>query len=109
MRFIPERRSGVTQTRNVMRTGQGRMILRDGAEVPLTYCLAILKDRSRCHGTLFGDLSQIDAQEFTSTIRYVLADGEQFMLRVTTSSDVDLTFVGDLDQLAHQNDSEVIA
>ncbi|WP_131858319.1 hypothetical protein [Bosea sp. BK604] len=85
------------------------MILRDGTAVPLAYCLAILKDRSRCHGTLFGDLSRIDPQEFADKFRYILEDGGELMLRVTTHSDVDLTFVGDIDQLADQSAIEKIA
>jgi hypothetical protein len=86
-----------------MKSGQGRLILRDGTDVPLDYCLATLKDGTRRHGSLIGDLSKIDKGEFAYLARYVPADGEEFALLVTTFNDNYLTFVSPVVQLARQD------
>lgn len=78
-----------------MLVGQGRLILRDGTFVALNYYLATLKDRTRRHGCLIGDLSKIDTEEFAYQLRYLPLDRAEFTLLVTTFSDKQLTFVSD--------------
>lgn len=78
-----------------MKVGQGRLILRDGTFVPLDYCLATLKDSTRRHGTLIGDLSKIDTEEFARRLRYIPVDGPELTLLITTFGDRQLTFVSD--------------
>lgn len=79
-----------------MKSGQGRLILRDGTDVPLDFCLATLKDGTRRHGTLMGDLTKVDVGEFAYKVRFVPADGEEFVLLVTSFNDNCLTFLGDV-------------
>ncbi|WP_114853052.1 hypothetical protein [Bosea caraganae] len=87
-----------------MKSGHGRLILRDGMDVPLDYCMAALKEGARRHGSLIGDLSKIDAGEFAYTIRYVPADDDEFTLLVTTFHDNYLTFVSDVVQSGYPHE-----
>ncbi|TCR61897.1 hypothetical protein [Bosea sp. BK604] len=92
-----------------MKTGQGRLILRDGSDVPLDYCFATLRDGTRRHGSLFGDLSKIDWGEFAYNLHYHPADGTEFPVLITTFGDGYLTFVSDVVQLARERkDKEVV-
>lgn len=76
-----------------MKSGHGRLILRDGTDVSLEYRLATAEGGTQRQGTLIGDLSTIDPGEFTYKVRYVPADGEAFALLVTTFTDRHLAFI----------------
>lgn len=82
-----------------MKSGQGRLILRDGTDVPLQFSFTDPNGAGR-HGSLIGDLSQIDPGEFAYRLRYVPAHGNTIALLVTNFSDKHLTFIVDFDERA---------
>lgn len=86
-----------------MKSGQGRLILRDVTDVPLQFSFTD-PNGARRHGSLIGDLSQIDPGECAYRLRYVLADGNTIALLVTKFSDKRLTFIVDFDERAINDD-----
>lgn len=89
----------VSPSESIMKSGQGRLILRDGTDVPLQFSFTD-PNGARRHGSLIGDLSQIDPGEFAYKLRYALADGNTIALLVTKFSDKHLTFIVDFDERA---------
>lgn len=78
-----------------MKSGQGRLILRDGTDVPLEYRIAHQEFGSRCQGSLIGDLSTVNPGIFAERLQFISSDGMKVALLVTNYSDSHLTFIGD--------------
>lgn len=89
----------VSPSESIMKSGQGRLILRDGTDVPLQFSFTD-PNGVRRHGSLIGDLNQIDRGEFAYKLWYALADGNTIALLVTKFSDKHLTFIVDFDERA---------
>ncbi|RYF30718.1 MAG: hypothetical protein EOO23_04490 [Comamonadaceae bacterium] len=77
-----------------MKSGQGRLILRDGTDLPIGYRLMHNEYGLWCSGTLIGDLRSVDPGRFTHGLKALLADGTYIALLVTGHSDRHVTFVG---------------
>ncbi|WP_131859699.1 hypothetical protein [Bosea sp. BK604] len=86
-----------------MKSERGRLILRDGTEVPLEHRRVALKDGSKYHGVLLGDLSDVDATEYAYKLRYISAEGSDLALSAMTFSDGYLTFISDPDNFQDRN------
>ncbi len=77
-----------------MKSGQGRLILRDGTDRPIGYRLMHNEFGPWCGGTLMGDIRSVDPGTFSHGLKVELADGTTIALLVTGHSDRHLTFVG---------------
>lgn len=77
-----------------MKSGHGRLILRDGTDVPIGYHLAHDDPRLWCQGTLIGDMRSIDPGSFCKDLRVDLDDGIKMVVLVTAHSDRHISFVG---------------
>ncbi len=76
-----------------MKSGQGRLILRDGRDVPIGYRLMHNELGNWCNGTLIGDMRSVDPGGFSHGLKADLADGNSIALLVTGHSDRHVTFV----------------
>jgi len=80
-----------------MKSGQGRLILRDGTDLPIAYRLVHNEYGSWCSGTLIGDIRSVDPGSFSQGMRAKLEDGYDIVLLVTAYSDRHLSFVARFD------------
>ncbi|KRE15692.1 hypothetical protein ASE63_15670 [Bosea sp. Root381] len=76
-----------------MESGQGRLILHDGTKALVRYLFAVPRKGQRRYGTIFGDLSGIDEQEFAKNVRFVPTGGDEISLLVTTFTHRYLTVI----------------
>lgn len=83
-RYLPPIAVGRTiKTENVMKSGQGRLILRDGTDLPIAYRLVHNEYGSWCSGTLIGDIRSVDPGSFSQGMRAELEDESDIVLLVT--------------------------
>ena len=80
-----------------MRTGLGRLILRDGTDLPFSYNMANGEFGGICNGSLKGDIWSIDPREFAVRMNFHTEDGLRIGLLVTHHSDRPLTFIGQVE------------
>ncbi len=80
-----------------MKSGQGRLILRDGTDRPIGYRLMHNEFGDWCSGTLIGDMRSVDPGGFGHGLKAQLADGTAIALMVTGHSDRHVTFVAKYD------------
>ncbi|MGF7055623.1 hypothetical protein GGC47_004836 [Bosea sp. OAE752] len=77
-----------------MKSGHGRVILRDGTELSIGYCFAQNESGSVCQGTLIGDIRSVDPGSFSNSFSLVLSGGEELVALATAYSDRHINFVG---------------
>jgi hypothetical protein len=83
-----------------MHPGHGRLILRDGTDLPVGYCLLPPQAAEGCRGILIGNIRSIDRNAFLKPIRIALEDDEPaFMAHVISHSERHVRFVTNLGQL----------
>ncbi|TCR67573.1 hypothetical protein [Bosea sp. BK604] len=75
-------------------THNGKIVLRSGTHIPLTYELTPPAADGLCHGKLLGELEQIDPTLSPERLRLVCADGLTVDLLITHYSARGATFVG---------------
>ena len=88
-----------------MKSGQGRLILRDGTDLPIAYRLVHNEYGSWCSGTLIGDIRSVDPGSFSQGMRAQLGNGHEIVLLVTAYSDRHLSFVAKFDGSAARGPS----
>lgn len=73
-----------------MKSGHGRLILRDGSDVAVSY---LLNDfGSWCSGTLIGDMTAIGPADFSRGLKVRLEHGPDLVPMVIGHSEIHLTF-----------------
>uniref|UniRef100_A0A9E7ZYL7 Uncharacterized protein n=1 Tax=Bosea sp. NBC_00436 TaxID=2969620 RepID=A0A9E7ZYL7_9HYPH len=73
-----------------MKSGHGRLILRDGSDVAVSY---LLNDfGSWCSGTLIGDMTAVGPADFSRGLKVRLEDGPDLVPMVIGHSEIHLTF-----------------
>jgi len=82
-----------------MQPGHGRLILRDGTDLLVGYCLLHSKSAGGCHGILIGNIRSVDQTAFLKPIRIALDEGNAFIAHVVSHSERHIRFVTDLGQL----------
>jgi len=82
-----------------MNPGHGRLILRDGTDLPIGYCLFRSHAADGCCGILIGNIRSIDRGSFLKPIKIALDDGNAFVARVISHSERHVRFVTNLGQL----------
>lgn len=81
-----------------MNSGQGRLILCDGTDLPIGYCLFRSEPAvGRC-GVLIGNIRSVDRDSFLRPIRIALSDGNAFSAHVISHSERHVRFVTSLGQ-----------
>ncbi|HEV7324362.1 MAG TPA: hypothetical protein VGN91_04790 [Bosea sp. (in: a-proteobacteria)] len=85
-----------------MQAGHGRLILRDGTELPVGYCLLPSQTAEGCRGILIGSIRSIDRNAFLKPIQIALADGHAFVAQVISHSERHIRFVTNRGQLSSQ-------
>jgi len=78
---------------NNMISGHGRLILRDGTELPVGYCLFYAHCFSWCSGMLIGNIRSVDPGTFSKPIEVALDDGRVLLALGTGHSDRHVRFV----------------
>ena len=76
-----------------MKSGQGRLILRDGTDLPIGYRLVYNEFGCWCGGTLIGDMRSVDPGGFCEGLKAKLDDNSEIALLVTGYSDRHVSFV----------------
>ncbi|MGN6097596.1 MAG: hypothetical protein ACTHP8_15325 [Bosea sp. (in: a-proteobacteria)] len=82
-----------------MKSGHGRLILREGIELPVGYCLLHSHGANGCDGILIGNIRSIDQKTFLKPIRILLDEGRAFMAHVVSHSERHIRFATNLGQL----------
>lgn len=73
-----------------MKSGHGRLILRDGSDVAVSY---LLNDfGSWCSGTLIGDMTAVSPADFSHGLKVRLEDGPDLVPMVIGHSEIHVTF-----------------
>ncbi len=80
-----------------MKSGHGRLILRDGTDLPIAYRLQSDQLGHWCTGTLIGCISSADPGGFGEGLKARLDDGRDISLLVTGYSDRYISFVATFD------------
>ena len=78
-----------------MKPGQGRLILRDGTDLPVGYCLLDSEAAHGCRGILIGNIRSIDQSAFLKPIQIALGEGKAFVARVVSRSERHIRFATD--------------
>ncbi len=76
-----------------MLSGHGRLILRDGTDLPIGYRLVHNEFGSWCSGTLIGDVSSVDPGSFGEGVNVELDGRYLLVVLITAYSDRHLSFV----------------
>jgi hypothetical protein len=76
-----------------MQPGHGRLILRDGTDLLVGYCLLHCYTAGGCRGILIGNIRSIDRNAFLKPIQIALADGHAFVAHVIGHSERHIRFV----------------
>ncbi|WP_139218978.1 hypothetical protein [Bosea sp. CRIB-10] len=87
-----------------MQPGHGRLILRDGTDLPVGYCLLPSPIAGDCRGILIGNIRSIDRNAFLKPIQIALADGHAFVAHVISHSERHIRFVTNNSQLSSRAD-----
>jgi hypothetical protein len=82
-----------------MQPGHGRLILRDGTDLLVGYCLLHSHAAGGCRGILIGNIRSIDQSAFLKPIKIVLDEGNAFVAHVVSHSERHIRFATDLGQL----------
>lgn len=82
-----------------MQPGHGRLILRDGTDLIVGYCLLRSHAASGCCGILIGNIRSIDQSIFLKPIKIALGEGNAFVAHVVSHSERHIRFATDLGQL----------
>lgn len=83
-----------------MQSGHGRLILRDGTDLPVGYCLLSSPIAQGCRGILIGNIRSIDRNAYLKPIHIALADGHAFVAHIISHSERHIRFVTDNSQLS---------
>lgn len=83
-----------------MQPGHGRLILRDGTDLPVGYCLLPSRTAEGCRGILIGNIRSIDRNAFLKPIQIALDDGHPFVAQVISHSERHIRFVTNRGQLS---------
>lgn len=83
----------------IMKSGHGRLILRDGTDIPIGYSLLRSESTNGCRGILIGQIRSVDWSCFLEPIRIALDNGRAFAAHVVTHSERHVVFVTSLGQL----------
>lgn len=83
-----------------MLSGHGRLILRDGTDVPIGYRLVHNEFSSWCSGTLIGDVRSVDPGDFSEGVNVELDGRFKLIALITGYSDRHLSFVAKFDRAA---------
>jgi hypothetical protein len=75
-----------------MQPGQGRLILRDGTDLPVGYCLLDSEGAHGCRGILIGNIRSIDQNAFLKPIQLVLGEGNALFAHVVSRSERHIRF-----------------
>ncbi len=76
-----------------MKSGHGRLILRDGTDLPIGYRLVFDEFGHWCSGTLIGNIRSVDPGRFCEDMTAQLDDNSEIVLLVTGYSDRHVSFV----------------
>lgn len=82
-------------------THHGKIVLRSGTVIPLTYELTPPAADGLCHGKLLGALEQIDPALSPDRLRLVCTDGLIVELLITHYTARGATFVGTISHNGH--------
>ena len=80
-----------------MQSGHGRLILRDGTDLPIGYRLAYDGFGHWCSGTLIGNIRSVDPGSFSKNMVAQLDDNSEIVLLVIGYSDRHVSFVASFD------------
>lgn len=87
---------------NIMEPGHGRLILRDGTDLPVGYCILQSQAADGCRGILIGNIRSIDAKAFLTPIKLSLGEQHVFAAHVISHSERHVRFVSILDWLGRR-------
>lgn len=82
-----------------MHPGHGRLILPDGTDLPVGYCLLHSRAANGLRGILIGNIRSIDQSAFLKPIKIVLGDRDAFVAHVIGHSERHIRFATDFGQL----------
>ncbi len=82
-----------------MSPGHGRLILRDGTDLPIGYCLFRSQAAGGCRGILIGNIRSVDQSSLLKPIKIAPDDGNAFVAHVISHSERHVRFATSLDQL----------
>lgn len=82
-------------------TYHGKIVLQNGSRIPLTYQLGSEAADGLCHGSLFGEIDQIDPAIASGRLTLVCEDGRTIELLITHLTARGATFVGTIQGDAH--------
>lgn len=75
-------------------TFQGKIVFQNGSRVPLSYQLASEAADGLCHGSLLGEIDQLDPAIASGRLTLVCEDGRTIELLITHQTTKGATFVG---------------
>lgn len=84
---------------SIMQPGHGRLILRDGTDLLVGYCLLHCYTAGGCRGILIGNIRSVDQSAFLKPIKIALDEGNAFVAHVVSHSERHIRFATDLGQL----------
>lgn len=82
-----------------MKSGHGRLILRDGTDLRIGYCLFRSEAAHGCRGILIGNIRSLDQDIFHKPIEIGLGDGSALVAHVISHSERHVRFVTSPEQL----------
>jgi len=84
----------------IMQSGHGRLILRDGTDLPVGYCLLQPLATEGCRGILMGNIRSLDPKALQKSIQIALDDESTFAAVVIGLSERHVRFVANPGQLS---------
>lgn len=90
-----------------MEPGHGRLLLRDGTDLPIGYCLIRSQTTNGCRGILIGNIRSVDRRIFLKPIKIALNDGSAFVAHAIGHSERHVRFVTNLGQLISRYKSQI--
>lgn len=82
-----------------MKSGHGRLILRDGTDLPIGYCLFRSEVGVGCYGILIGNIRSVGQDRFLKPIKITLNNGDALVAYDTGHSERHVRFVTNLGRL----------
>lgn len=90
-----------------MKSGHGRLILRDGTDLPIGYCLFRSEAAGGCCGILIGNIRSVDRGSFLKPIHIALDDGNALVAHVIGHSERHVRFVTSLGKLISRSKGRI--
>ena len=92
---------------NIMQPGHGRLILRDGTDLPVGYCLLQSQGAGGCRGILIGNIRSLDQNALLKPIQIALDNEPAFAALVISHSERHVRFATNLGQLSSRAQARI--